>query len=173
MKHIITMTVLLCLQVATFAQITPSVYAGIGLSTNLGGKVGIGTEVQYKKFSANAAIGGSDFRGSKSVEYVGDNPVLGFDVGLKYYIYRGLFGGVNYGVLFKDHDTTETPNVMKVENRYGFSFTLGYKLPFNKSLYGMTYIGTTSEKDANHFFNAFLPVFGFIIGYNFISNEKL
>lgn len=64
MKYIITMIALLCLQVVSFAPITPSVYTGTGLSTNLGGKVGIGVEVQYKKVSANAAIGGHDFRGA-------------------------------------------------------------------------------------------------------------
>ena len=39
------------------AQITPSVYAGLGNYTNLGGMVGIGTEIQYKFVSVNAAIG--------------------------------------------------------------------------------------------------------------------
>ena len=39
------------------AQITPSVYAGFGNYTNLGGMVGIGTEIRYKFISVNAAIG--------------------------------------------------------------------------------------------------------------------
>lgn len=171
MKTIKKITIICCLlffQVTAIAQITPSVYVGGGLNTNLGGRIGIGTEVQYKNISVNAAIGGSFFQKPENHEYVGDNPYLGFDVGVKYYFYKGLFGGVNYGVLGKDHDTTEVPNVYNVENCYGFSFTVGYKLTFLKRFYGMTYLGITSREEVNRFFGAIFPRFGLILGYNLI-----
>lgn len=168
MKRIITITVLLCLQVAAFAQITPSVYVGAGLFTNLGGVLGVGTEFRYKNFSVNAAIGGSDFLDYKD-EIVGDVPILGFDVGVKYYFYKGLFGGVNYGLLGRDYSTNHY--VVKIENIYDFSFIVGYKLPFNKRFYGMAYIGSTLNEDFNWHFNLFVPHFGLIIGYNLTSNK--
>lgn len=170
MKHIITMTVLLCLQVAAFAQITPSVYVGVGAFTNLGGGIGIGTEVQYKSFSANVAIGASYFGGRANTNYVGDNHYLGYDIGLKCYFYKGLFGGVNYGLLFKNH-IREAQNIIRVENRNGFTFSLGYKWPILKRFYCMAYIGITSDKDANRFFNLVMPRYGFIFGHNIISNK--
>lgn len=148
------------------AQITPSVYLGMGGFTNLGGGFGIGTEIQYKSISANAAIGAAYFRGSHEKEYVGDNPYFGYDFGLKYYVYKGLFGGVNYGVLLKDY-IVESPDVTRVENRNGFTFTLGYKMPFQNGFYGLAYIGLTSDEYANRFFNSVMPRIGLIIGRNF------
>lgn len=148
------------------AQITPSVYLGVGGFTNLGGGIGVGTEVQYKSISANAAIGAAYFRGSHEKEYVGDNPYFGYDFGLKCYVYKGLFGGVNYGVLLKDH-IAESPDVTRVENRKGFTFSLGYKMPFQNSFYGLAYIGLTSDEYANRFFNSVMPRIGLIIGRNF------
>ena len=66
------------------AQITPSVYAGMGNYTNLGGTVGIGTEIRYKFISANAAIGTAYYhRAFDGLEIVGSNPWLGFDVGVQ------------------------------------------------------------------------------------------
>ena len=155
------------------AQITPSVYAGWGNYTNLGGTVGIGTEIRYKFISANAAIGydycnGAFNKGTyMDMETVGDNPFLGFDVGLKCYFIKGFCGGVNYGLLGK-HCLKETQERVKVDNFYGFSFTLGYKWTFYKGLYGMTYLGTTSSKEANHWFlGGAEPRLGLILGYNF------
>lgn len=152
------------------AQITPSVYLGVGGFTNLGGGIGVGTEVQYKCFSVNAALGAAYFRGSHEKEYVGDNPYLGYDFGLKCYVYKGLFGGVNYGVLLKDH-IAEDQNVTRVENRNGFTFSLGYKLPFGNGFYGMAYVGMTSDKYANRFFNSVMPRFGLIVGRSFSFNH--
>lgn len=152
------------------AQIKPSVYAGWGNYTNLGGTVGIGTEIRYKSFSANAAIGSTFYNGAfKDVETIGDNPYLGFDVGLKCYFIKGFFGGVNYGLLGR-YRIAETQKRVKLENFYSFSFTLGYKWHFYKGLYGMTYLGTTSNKDANNWlgdFDGFEPRLGLTLGYEF------
>lgn len=133
------------------AQITPSVYAGWGNYTNLGGTVGIGTELRYKFISVNAAIGTAyTYRAFDGLEIVSGNPWLGFDVGLKGYVYKGLFVGVNYGVLGK-YRYMETQNRVRVRDLCGFSFTAGYKWNFYKGLYGTIYAGTTSSKDANNF----------------------
>ena len=153
------------------AQIQPSVYAGWGNYTNLGGTVGIGTELRYKFISVNAAIGTIYYPGKafENLEIVGGNPWLGFDFGLKGYIYKGLFAGVNYGVLGK-YRYMETQNKVRVRDMYGFSFTIGYKWHYYKGIYGMAYAGWTSNKDANNFlgdFGGYIPRVGITIGYDF------
>lgn len=174
---VIMATALLCCGSAK-AQITPSVYAGLGNYTNLGGMVGIGTEIQYKFVSVNASIGydGCNQVFSKKGYYagkerVGDNPFIGFDVGVKCYFYKGFFGGVNYGLLGK-YCLEETAERVRVDNFYDFSFTLGYKWHYYKGLYGMAWLGVTSNKDANQFVfifdsRSFIPRAGLIIGYEF------
>lgn len=152
------------------AQITPSVYAGWGNYTNLGGTVGIGTELRYKFVSVNAAIGTAYYHGTfDGLEIVGGNPWLGFDFGLKGYIYKGLFAGVNYGVLGK-YRYMETQDRVRVRNLYGFSFTVGYKWHYYKGIFGMVYVGTTSSKKANNWlgeFGGIEPRLGIQLGYDF------
>jgi hypothetical protein len=160
------------------AQITPSVYAGLGNYTHLGGMVGIGAEIQYKCISVNAAIGYDhcNMVFSQKGYYagkdrVGDNPFIGFDVGVKYYFYKGFFGGVNYGLLGK-YCLEETSERVRVDNIYDFSFTLGYRWHYYKGLYGMAWMGATSNKEANRFVfvfdsRSFMPRAGLIIGYEF------
>lgn len=172
-KSVLALAFLLMGCYGAMAQIKPSVYVGWGNYTNLGGTVGIGTEIRYKFISANAAIGHDYCNGAfktgsyKDMEPVGDNPFWGFDVGLKCYFIKGFFGGVNYSLLGK-RCLKETQERVKVDNFYGFSFTLGYKWDFYKGLYGMTYLGTTSSKEANHWFlGGAAPRLGLILGYNF------
>lgn len=152
------------------AQIKPSVYVGLGNYTNLGGTMGVGTEIRYKNFAANAAIGTAYNNGFyKDKEIVKGNPWLGFDVGLKYYVYKGLFGGVNFGVLGK-YVSMETQERVRIRDMYGFSFTLGYKWHYYKGIYGMAYAGMTSNKDANNFLGdlgGIQPRFGLTLGYDF------
>ena len=153
------------------AQIKPSVYAGIGNYTNLGGTFGIGTEVRYKFISVNAAIGTIYYpsKAFENLEIVGGNPWFGFDFGVKGYAYKGLFAGVNYGVLGK-YRYMETQDQVRVRNLYGFSFTAGYKWHYYKGIYGMVYAGTTSSKKANNWLGEFggvEPRFGIQLGYDF------
>ena len=152
------------------AQITPSVYVGLGNYTNLGGTFGIGTEVRYKFISANAAIGTASYRGIfENLEIVGNNPWFGFDFGVKGYVYKGLFAGVNYGVLGK-YRYMETQDRVRIRNLYGFSFTVGYKWHYYKNIYGMVYAGTTSSKKANNWLGelgGIEPRFGIQLGYDF------
>ena len=154
------------------AQITPSVYTGVGMAANLGGLVGIGTEVRYDFFSVNAAIGGAYFNSYENKEFIGDHPYLGYDVGIKCYFFKGLFGGVNYGVIDKEHRTTDAPNVREVEDVCAFSFTVGYKLNIYKGIYGMTYFGTTSDEAHNEFWGSFIPRIGLVFGYDFNLKSK-
>ena len=169
-KWLFAVALMLMVNYSAMAQIKPSVYAGIGNYTNLGGTVGIGTEVRYKFISVNAAIGTAFYLGTfENLEIVGSNPWFGFDFGVKGYIYKGLFAGVNYGVLGKTR-YMETQDRVRVGNLYGFSFTAGYKWNFYKGIYGMAYAGWTSNKDANNFFGDFggyLPRMGITLGYDF------
>ena len=160
---------------SAMAQIQPSVYAGIGNYTNLGGTVGIGAELRYKFVSVNAAIGttiyGKAFyeKAFVGMEIVGGNPWLGFDFGLKGYVYKGLFAGVNYGVLGKTR-YMETQDRVRIRNLYGFSFTVGYKWHYYKGIFGMVYAGTTSSKKANNWLGELggvEPRFGLQLGYDF------
>lgn len=152
------------------AQITPSVYAGVGNYTNLGGTVGIGTEIRYRFISANAAIGTAYYNGTfDDLEIVSGNPWIGFDFGLKGYVYKGLFAGVNYGVLGK-YRYMETQDKVRVRDMYGFSFTVGYKWHYYKGIFGTAYAGWTSSKDANNFlgdFGGYIPRIGITLGYDF------
>lgn len=152
------------------AQITPSVYVGLGNYTNLGGTVGIGAEIRYKFISVNAAIGTVYNMGAfDGLEIVRGNPWLGFDVGVKCYVFKGLFVGVNYGVLGK-YRYMETQDRVRVRDLCGFSFTTGYRWNFYKGIYGLVYTGTTSSKDANNFLGdlgGIQPRFGILLGYEF------
>ena len=177
-RILVVMATALLFSLQTMAQIKPSVYAGFGNYTNLGGMVGIGTEIQYKFVSVNAAIGydhcnmvfsQKGYYAGK--ERVGDNPFFGFDVGVKCYFYKGFFGGVNYGLLGK-YCLEETAQRVRVDNFYDFSFTLGYKWHCYQGFYGMAWLGVTSNKDANQFVfifdsKSFTPRVGLIIEYEF------
>lgn len=173
MKWITTIILFFGITLSLFSQITPSVYTGSGLGTNLGGLVGIGTEVRYKCISANAAIGGSYFFGYENFKLTGDHPNLGFDVGVKCYVFKGLFVGVNYGVVDKHHYQTEEKGVRKVEDVKAFSFTIGHKQNIYKGLYGMAYVGTTNMREANVVLDRYYPRFGILLGYDFNPKNKL
>ena len=155
---------------SAMAQITPSVYVGAGNYTNLGGTVGIGTELRYKFISVNAAVGTAYYRGAfDGLEIVNGNPWLGFDFGLKGFIFKGLFAGVNYGVLGK-YRYMETQDRVRVRNLYGYSFTVGYKWHYYKGIYGMAYAGWTSSKKANTWLGelgGIEPRIGLQLGYDF------
>lgn len=147
----VIMAFALLFSLQAMAQIKPSVYAGWGNYTNLGGTVGIGTEIRYQFISVNAALGTAyTYRAFDGLEIVSGNPRLGFDFGVKGYVFKGLFVGVNYGVLGK-YRYMETQDRVRIRDLCGFSFTAGYKWNFYKGLYGTIYAGTTSSKDANNF----------------------
>ena len=94
MRYITTLILFTILQLNIFSQITPSIYAGLGMGTNLGGAVGIGTEIRYKIVSFNCAIGSwiDEFP-----SHTGAQSRFDYDLGLKLYSKYDLFLGVNYG----------------------------------------------------------------------------
>jgi hypothetical protein len=155
------------------SQLTPSIYTGIGMGTNLGGMMGVGGEIQYKFVSFNAAVG--NVLGDPLPKYhTGDKSKFDYDLGIKLYTKFGLFGGVNYGLIGASSDGWgEQGEKLHFEKTHGFSFTLGYRHTIYKHIYGLTYFGLTSNKEENtlHLFDkkSFIPRIGLIIGYEFNS----
>jgi hypothetical protein len=156
------------------SQLKPSIYIGTGFGTNLGGIVGVGGEIQYKFASFNVAVG--NLLGKSLPQYhTGDKSRFDYDLGLKLYTKFGLFGGVNYGLIEASSDGWgERGEKLHFEKTHGFSFTLGYRHTIYKHIYGLTYLGATSNKKANTFQipwekKSFFPRIGLIIGYEFNS----
>ena len=139
----------------TFSQINPSIYIGIG-TPNLGGVLGMGSEIKYNCFSVSAAIGMDVF----------SEHDFNFDIGVKIYSNDRFFGGLNYG-----HTTSRGGWFNSENDYYGFTFSMGYRRTFYKHLYGMVYLGATSDyltfmpKSKKE--KAILPRFGLIFGYEF------
>lgn len=174
MKHILTALMLLAFQAGAFSQIIPSVYTGIGNGTNLGGEFGLGVELRYKKLSLNAAVGRCQKVSPK--EFIGIVSPYGYDVGVKYYLYRGLFLGVDYGCLDNAVHSIDDCYPERYEKTYGVSIAVGYKWSFYKNLYIQPFVGLGSN-NINYFVNFLhgkttIPRLGILVGYSFIRNEK-
>lgn len=173
MKRVLIFTLLIALQLNIYSQITPSVYTGIGMGTNLGGAVGIGTEIRYKMISFNCAIGSwiDEF-----LAHTGDQSRFDYDFGLKLYSKYGLFLGTNYGIIGEALYTKDGQDIMHFEKTHGFSFTLGYRRNIYKNIFGMAYIGLTSNKNENTLAifddKQFIPRLGIIFGYDFKKKDK-
>jgi len=140
-----------------FSQIKPSLYTGVGTFTNLGSFCGIGTEINYNWVSFNVAAGPG----------ILTERVFLYDVGIKLYSKYKFFGGVNYGFVRTDGLLLDPDK----KDYYGFTFSVGYKHIIYKHLYGMGYLGATSDylssipKEKRE--KALIPRIGFIIGYEF------
>ena len=157
---IIAMAVCLLLSANTkiISQIKSSLYMGVGTGTNLGGILGVGTEIKYDFFSFSAAVGPTILA---EHDY-------NFDVGIKLYSKYNFFGGINYGFIKSDKEWLFNPNM---KDYYGFTFSFGYRFTIYRHFYGMGYLGATSdyltfmsEKEREHIL---IPRGGFIIGYEF------
>ncbi|MDR0232671.1 MAG: hypothetical protein LBI82_11215 [Dysgonamonadaceae bacterium] len=163
----------------TYSQVTPSIYAGCGLGTNIGGIVGIGSEVKYKMISFNVAIGstlgGGGLLDIATHSDIGPNLRLDYDFGVKLYSKVGVFLGLNYGLIGAEEYTTES-GLLLFEKTHGFSFTLGYRHSIYKNFYGLGFIGLTSNKKENtlNIFGdkSFFPRLGLIVGYEFKTINK-
>ena len=167
MKIVIVMTFFQLWIINIYSQFNPSLYTGIGTCSNLGGVIGIGTEVKYKSLSLNAAVG------------TGHSLIYGqffterdyaIDIGAKVYSKKNFFGGINYGYI----ETVSTDNGwFSTKEYYGFSCSMGYRGAIHKRLYCMLYIGATSHYLAfmpNEYKEKyFIPRFGLIIGYDFFK----
>ena len=174
MKYITTLILLIGLQMNAFSQITPSIYAGLGRGTNLGGVVGIGTEIRYKIVSFNCAIGSwiDEFP-----SHTGAQSRFDYDLGIKLYSKYGIFLGTNYGIIGEALYAKESQDIMYFEKTHGFSFTIGYRRNIHKNVFGMAYIGLTSNKEENTLTisdnKSFIPRLGIILGYDFKKIVKL
>ena len=172
MRYVVALFLLIGFNSNIYSQIIPSVYTGIGMGTNLGGAIGIGSEIRYKMVSFNFAIGSwiDEFP-----EHTGAKSRFDYDVGLKLYSKYGLFVGTNYG-LIGEALYTSGQDIMHFEKTHGFSFTLGYRHDIYKNIFGLAYIGLTSSKKENYltlFDNrTFFPRVGLIFGYDFKKKDN-
>ncbi|MDR3339865.1 MAG: hypothetical protein LBT25_07240 [Candidatus Symbiothrix sp.] len=169
---LITFLLLIVSNTIIFSQVKPSVYAGVGTGTNLGGIVGIGGEVKYNFLSLNVAVGNA--LGEQLPEHhTGAKSGFSYDFGCKLYAKFGVFGGINYGLIGASLSTKSGQEELHFEKNYGFSFTVGYRRVIYQHIYGLAYAGLTSDKDQNYLLPAFfdkrgfLPRMGLIVGYEF------
>ena len=167
-RLILMMICLMCFKTSANSQIIPSIYCGWGLGTNLGGEIGIGSELKYKQVSFSGAIG--SWIGSFP-EHSGDKSRFDYDFGLKLYSKIGLYIGLNYGVIDEALYTKANYINLYFEKTHGFSYTLGYKHSIYKNIYGLGFVGLTSNNKVNYLelFNKkeFIPRLGLLIGYEF------
>ena len=173
-RTILILAITIIIQGNVFSQINPSVYLGYGLGTNIGGIVGVGTEVKYKMISLNAAVGSwvDEFP-----EHTGAKSRFDYDFGIKAYSNIGVFIGVNYGLIGAALYTKAGQQELHFEKTRGFSFTLGFRHTIYKNLYGLGYMGLTSNKDENHISifgenKGFLPRVGLILGFELFPNKN-
>jgi len=170
----------------TFAQQTPSVYTGWGFGTNIGGELGIGSEIKYKSVSFNLATGcmfGEDFLSYPPYSNIGSFLCFGYDFGVKLHSSFGMFFGVNYGIIgaskYYDEKISSSQNHPQYESVNGFSFTLGYRFSIYNNFYGLCFVGLTSNKKYNYIEIPILeakyifPRIGLILGYEFKKNNLI
>ena len=145
---------LLLANTKTFSQIKFSLYTGVGTFTNVGSFCGIGAEIKYNWVSFHVAAGPG----------IISEHIFLYDVGVKLHSKYKVFGGINYGFVRGE-------TIFNKEDYYGFTFSVGYKGYIDKHLYGLGYLGATSdylafipEKDRKL---DILPRLGFIIGWEF------
>jgi len=161
-------------------NIAPSIYFGFGNGTNIGGVIGIGTEVKFLKyFSANIAVGSIHPIFDRDV----DKSKFDFDIGVKFYPFNYFFIGVNYGFIEYEYirKSDETGLIFdedteSYEETRGVSLTLGFRTPSYNNLYLSGYFGTTTDSDANcSDADGFLdesicmPRMGIMLGYEFFK----
>lgn len=161
-------------------NLEPSIYIGMGTGTNIGGAVGIGTEIKlYKYLSVNLAVG--------SLHTVLDVETkfskFDYDIGMKVYPVKYVFLGVNYGLIDYIYDvriyytssylSEILPAIDHQEKVRGFSFTVGLRTPEFKHFYLSGFIGTTNKEEANStdadgFLDepVWMPRIGVLFGYN-------
>ncbi len=174
MRTIISSTLIWILSANLHSQIQPSVYVGFGDNVNLGGVVGVGTEIKNKMFSVNGALGVHPDRFPLSS---GFSPKWGGDFGLKFYPIYGFFAGVNYGINRVTYETQNGRDMTDFECLYGFSFTGGYKWNFYKNWFVSAYYGCCISKNPKPGFFTDKKTFtssciGLFFGYNFKESTR-
>lgn len=169
--------ILFTCSVAQTDTLSKSLYFGWGLGPNIGGVVGIGFEKEIVKgFSLSVALG--------SIHPMIDEETtfskFSYDFGVKYYAYKGLFLGANYG--YVDYNINELfANGEKLsgveEKLYGFTLSIGYKMSLstkiNLSIYLAKWLdeeekstGSKMTNDITKDLTPDLPLFGLMLGCN-------
>lgn len=120
-----------------FAQtdtLSKAIYVGVGVGTNIGGVVGIGFEKEIVKgLSLSIAIGSIHPMLEEKTKF----SKFSYDFGIKYYVFKGLFLGANYGFVDYQISTLIIDNVIlnDTEEKYnGFTVSLGCKFNVIKQL---------------------------------------
>ncbi len=151
-------------------DLSSSVYIGVADGTNVGGLFGVGTELFLNEhFSANLAVGSIHTMLEKDV----DESKFDFDIGIKYYLLKYFFFGINYG--FLDFHYSEIGSykgyIISFEKIRGFSFTMGARTPNYKSFYLSAFVGITGIEEVNYYSifekKSFAPRIGILLGYCF------
>ncbi len=171
-KILVLSTLIWILSTNLHSQIQPSVYVGAGTCVNLGGIVGVGTEVRHKMFSLNGSVGVlpnrllSDEGSAK----------IGYDFGLKFYPIYGFFIGANYGINNVIFESQNGQDITDFECLYGVSFTGGYKWNFYANWFVSAYVGCGISKNSHiRLFpkkTIVDPVIGLFFGYNFKEKTR-
>ena len=173
MKKLILLFCIVIFHISIFAQVTPSLYAGFGTGTNLGGSFGLGTEIRNKIVSFNGAVGSWM---DKLPAHTGAQSRFDYDFGVKIYSKYGLYLGTNYGIIDEALYTKAGQDLLHFEKIHGLSFTVGYRKTIYKNIFGLTYFGLTSNKRANTLAimdnKSFAPRIGIIFGIDLIKNRK-
>ena len=164
MKHlkIIQLSLfILLLGINSYAQWKPSsIYTGItGLYDALNFSFPIGSEWQYKQVSFEAAlviVSG----GIASVSHFPFYQHFDFDLGVKYYLGKGVFTGLNYGYVdgplysVNAEYGTEKDEEGAAKLR-GITWSLGYRFTINKKLYVSAFVGLTFRHSYEQFEHRF------------------
>jgi hypothetical protein len=170
---------------ASAQPVSPSLYTGFGLGTNLGGLVGVGTEVQVGDYLSASVAVGTWPEAMRTEDLRGPSP-FDFDVGVKVYPFKTrnwVYAGLNYGVIEEEIISTSAPfpsprsstgsaplltETNRLTKTRGFSFSLGARTPSWNRLYASTFLGVTANGDVNTLSvfdtDAFFPRFGLMIG---------
>ena len=153
-------------------ELSNSVYFGAANGTNIGGSIGLGTEFFINEyFSGSIALGSIHFTLKEDV----DKSKFDFDIGLKFYPYKYFFIGINYGFIdyeYSAYGYADGSEDVSFSETRAFSFIIGARSPNFKNMYLSSFIGITSDNDANHSLKIsgdelITPRLGILIGYCF------
>ncbi len=156
----------------SYSQVRHSLYIGTGFNTNLGGEIGIGTELHFKKVSFNLALGASLPKEDLS-SVTGEQSRFDYDIGLKLHLFHNFHFGLNYGLIAARLYTKGGQEKLHFEKNHGFSYTVVYRQDFFKHFNWLIYFGITSKSEENYWqvfrINGskkyFAPRLGFLLAY--------
>lgn len=170
-KLVFIILIALLSNVSNAQDLSHSVYVGTATGTNVGGAVGIGTEIILNKhLSGCFAIGSVHPILKEKV----DKSKFDFDIGLKLYPIKYFYLGLNYGFIdgvYSEFGYADGSSNFYYKETRGFSFTIGGRTPEYNKFYLSAFLGITSNNNANCYDGIggkiYTPRIGIIIGYCF------